>query len=116
MAEFDPQVATHIITDTSALPTLRALGVKKLKDIPDHIPTVRWSWVLSVLGKRSLSQTEIENKLGDSWLHAAFSERMDAGYQPQKTVSLASLRGKSRLKILDKVSPLTSGQHRFILP
>ena len=116
MPEFDPQVATHIITDTSALPTLRALGVKNLKDIPDHIPTVRWSWILSVLGKQGLSQVEIENKLGDTWLHAAFSERMDAGYQQKKTVSLASLRDRSRLRILDKVSSLSPDQHPFILP
>lgn len=105
MPEFDPLVTTHVITDANVLPTLRALGMKNLKNIPDHIPTLRWSWVLSVLGKETLlSQDEIEKKLGDTWLHAAFSQRMDAGYQPQKTVSLASLRDKTR--ILDKACRL----------
>lgn len=104
MPEFDPQITTHVITDANVLPTLRALGVRSLKDIPDHIPTVRWSWILSVLGKESvLSHDEIEKKLRDTWLHAAFSERMDAGYQPEKKVSLASLRDKSRRKIRDEV-------------
>jgi len=104
MPEFDPQVTTHVITDANVLPTLRALGMRGLKDIPDHIPTVRWSWILSVLGKESLlSKDEIERKLGDTWLHAAFSKRMDAGYQPQKTASLTSWRDKSRLKMVDEV-------------
>jgi hypothetical protein len=116
MPEFDPQVTTHVITDANVLPTLRALGMKSLKDIPDHIPTVRWSWMLSVLGKESfLSHDEIEKKLGDTWLHAAFSKRMDAGYQPQKTVSLASLRHKSRSRILDEVG-LCRDQQNLISP
>jgi len=103
MPEFDPQVTTHVITDSQVLSTLRALGLRNLDDIPDHIATVRWSWVLSVLGKEAvLSKDEIEKKLGDTWLHAAFCKRMDAGYRPQKVVSLASLKGKGKSRILNE--------------
>jgi len=103
MPEFDPQVTTHVITDAQVQSTLRALGLRNLDDIPDHIATVRWSWVLSVLGKETvLSTDEIEKKLGDTWLHAAFYKRMDAGYRPQKSVSLASLKEKGKSRVLNE--------------
>jgi len=102
MPEFDSQVTTHVITDASAPTTLRALGLKNLREIPNHIPTVRWSWLLSVLGKESvLSKREIDEKLGDTWLHAAFSKRMDAGYQPQKTISFVALKERAQSRLLD---------------
>lgn len=102
MPEFDSQVTTHVITDASVPTTLRALGLKNLREIPNHIPTMRWSWLLSVLGKESvLSKREIDEKLGDTWLHAAFSKRMNAGYQPQKTISLAALKERAQCRILD---------------
>lgn len=102
MPEFDPEVTTHVITDASVPTTLRALGLKNLWEIPNHIPTVRWSWLLSVLGKESvLSKREIDEKLGDTWLHAAFSKRMDAGYQPRKTISLASLKERGKRRALN---------------
>ncbi|KAF8812588.1 hypothetical protein BYT27DRAFT_7086875 [Phlegmacium glaucopus] len=50
MPEYDPGVTTHIVTDALTRPTLRALGLKTLKDIPDHIPTVTWNWVSTVIG------------------------------------------------------------------
>lgn len=99
MPQFDPKVTTHIITDTSIPPTLRALGLKTLKDVPEHIPTVKWSWVLSVIGKETyLTKDEIERRLEHTWMHAAFSGRVDAGYRPQKTVSISDfkLKGKAR--------------------
>lgn len=79
-------------------PTLRALGLKSLKDIPDHIPTVRWSWVLTVIGRDSLTKEEIHAKLRDVWMHAAFSERMDAGYTPNIPTTLPSFRKKGKEK------------------
>ena len=60
--EFDPNLSTHIVTDASIRPTLRALGLKALKDIPDHIPTVRWNWVLTVIGRDTLTKEEIDAK------------------------------------------------------
>ena len=79
-------------------PTLRALGLKALKDIPDHIPTVRWNWVLTVIGRDTLTKEEIDAKLRDVWMHAAFSERIDAGYTPHIPTSHASFRKKGKEK------------------
>ncbi|KAF9529876.1 hypothetical protein CPB83DRAFT_851735 [Crepidotus variabilis] len=101
MPRFDPKATTHILTDAAAGPTLRALALKSLKQIPEHIPTVKWTWVLSVIGKEtSLTKDEIDRKLNETWQHAAFRERMDAGYRPQKTVSLASFKDKQKGKAL----------------
>jgi DNA polymerase lambda len=79
-------------------PTLRALGLKALKDIPDHIPTVKWSWILTGIGRNTLTKEEIDAKLRDVWMHAAFSERMDAGYTPYIPTSLPSFRIKGKEK------------------
>ncbi|KAK7055517.1 DNA polymerase lambda [Favolaschia claudopus] len=64
--EFDPSVVTHIIVSESAQLTskfLATLGVTRLKQIPDHIPIVRWQWIADG-AKREL------------WENAAFPERM----------------------------------------
>ncbi|KAF8808330.1 hypothetical protein BYT27DRAFT_7137453 [Phlegmacium glaucopus] len=98
MPEYDPGVTTHIVTDALMRPTLRALGLKTLKDIPDHIPTVTWNWVLTVIGRDTLTKDEIDAKLRDVWMHAAFSERMDAGYTPHIPMSLSSFRKKGKEK------------------
>lgn len=98
MPEYDPKVTTHIVTDALMRPTLRALGLKALKDIPDHIPTVKWSWVLTVIGRNTLTKEEIDAKLRDVWMHAAFSERMDAGYTPYIPTSHPSFRKKGKEK------------------
>ena len=98
MPEYDPMVTSHIVTDALMRPTLRALGLKALKDIPDHIPTVRWNWVLTVIGRDYLTKEEIDAKLRDVWMHAAFSERMDAGYIPHIPTSLSSFRNKGKGK------------------
>jgi DNA polymerase lambda len=88
MPIYDPLVATHIITDADRRPTLRALGLQSFKDIPEHVPTVRWTWVLSGIKKadrassrkNTKSQDNLdEDLMEDVWLHAAFSERIDAG-------------------------------------
>lgn len=76
---YDPAIVTHIVTDAHKPPTLRALGCKRLSEIPDHIPTVKWSWILSAIGRTGrFDKEEIEIKMTeDVWLHAAFGERMD---------------------------------------
>ncbi|OAX37687.1 hypothetical protein K503DRAFT_692911, partial [Rhizopogon vinicolor AM-OR11-026] len=95
---YDPATVTHIVTDATIPPTLRALGLKSLKEIPDHIPTVRWTWVISGYGRsgynkkkraEELNDTKGKAKAGDDdddesyldfeFLHAAFSTRIDAG-------------------------------------
>ncbi|KAF8339275.1 DNA polymerase lambda [Amanita rubescens] len=72
--KFDPTVVTHIVTDAQVHPTIRALGLKTLDDIPDHIPTVKWGWI-----DVSAAQGTSEIKLDEVWLHAAFSKRINAG-------------------------------------
>ena len=100
LPEYDPKVTTHIVTDALKRPTLRALGIESLKDIPDHIPTVRWNWVLTVIGRDTLTKEEIDAKLGDVWMHAAFSERIDAGYTRHIPKSLPSFRKKGKEKVV----------------
>lgn len=103
MPNYDPAVTTHIITEAQILPTLRALGVKRLRDIPDHIPTIKWTWVLSVLGREgSLSKEEIDDKLGTAWMHAAFSERMEAGCQPKSVRPMSSFKLKKKVNCQDE--------------
>lgn len=99
MPLYDPMTVTHIVTDATTRPTLRSLGLKSLKEIPDHIPTVRWSWVISGYGRsgykknmraKEANTTKGKMKAADDddddescldfeFLHAAFPERIDAG-------------------------------------
>jgi len=94
---YDPTIITHIVTDATTRPTLRALGLTSLKSIPNHIPTVRWSWVISGYGRsghkkhgEAVIPTKGKGKAVDGdnddasdldfeFLHAAFPERIDAG-------------------------------------
>ncbi|KAF8154295.1 hypothetical protein B0H34DRAFT_721306 [Crassisporium funariophilum] len=102
MPEYDPKITSHIVTDAHERPTLRALGIKSLKEIPDHIPTVKWEWLLSVIGRETfLSKEEMDLRLGDVWLHAAFRERMDAGFNPQIPKPMPSFKGKGKAKAQD---------------
>lgn len=66
--------------------TLQALRLKSLSDIPDDIPTVTWDWVVSGYGrarKRKFSEdsesADEKDSLDFEFMHAAFSERIDAG-------------------------------------
>ena len=96
---FDPSVATHIVTDASKGPTVRALGLQALKDIPDHIATVTWSWVLSGWRQKPPRKgkddedEEKEYRMDEIFMHAAFLERFDAG-----RVSWTS-KGKGKMKM-----------------
>ncbi|PCH43258.1 hypothetical protein WOLCODRAFT_132716 [Wolfiporia cocos MD-104 SS10] len=83
---YDPAQMTHIVTDASAPVLLRALGLRSLEEIPKHIPTVTWDWVLSVRrpsesGKETAANAEHgENAQTDyEIMHAAYKQRIDAG-------------------------------------
>ncbi|KAI6113449.1 hypothetical protein EDD16DRAFT_1484052 [Pisolithus croceorrhizus] len=87
--KYDPAIITHIVTDTGPRITLRALSLKSLSEIPDHIPTVTWSWILSGYGRatngnRKTNDYEEEQFLGFEFMHAAFPERIDAGREWNK--------------------------------
>ncbi|KAG2117714.1 hypothetical protein DEU56DRAFT_839003 [Suillus clintonianus] len=99
---YDPSTVTHIVTDATTRPTLKALGLKSLKEIPDHIPTVTWSWVISGYGRsghykvkrdeeahtitkgKAKATDDDESLLDYEFLHAAFPQRIDAGRSWQK--------------------------------
>ena len=87
---FDPGKVTHIVTETSRSNTLKALGLKSLKEIPDSIPTVMWSWVSS--GNKG--------SFDSPFLHAAFASRIDAG--------LSELTSRAKDKGRQKAIPLIS--------
>ncbi|KAG5645146.1 hypothetical protein DXG03_006863 [Asterophora parasitica] len=81
LPHFDPKVVTHIVSDASKLSELRALGLKKLSDIPDHIPTVTWTWVVSAIGRAPTMVPGEGRKvrMDEPWQHAKHAERIDAG-------------------------------------
>ncbi|KAJ7735899.1 hypothetical protein B0H16DRAFT_124593 [Mycena metata] len=85
---FDPALVTHIISETSSPePMLRALGLKKLGEVPDHIPIVKWNWVVS--GQ--------EGALGPLWEFAAYANRI-----PPIDVPVRSGKGKERAIVADQ--------------
>ncbi|KAI0056821.1 Nucleotidyltransferase [Artomyces pyxidatus] len=77
--EYDPNFVTHIITEAGEGVTLRALGLKKLSEIPSEIPTLTWKWINSA------------KTMDHEFLYAAFKSRVDAGKQ-------LSSRGKGKQK------------------
>ncbi|EIW76555.1 hypothetical protein CONPUDRAFT_63239 [Coniophora puteana RWD-64-598 SS2] len=106
---FDPEVVTYIITDTTARPTLRALGLKSLTEIPQHIPTVKWSWAISVVSRAQKAADHVPNQIlqredtliNFDFMHAAFAERIDAGSGWQKITS-GRAKGGAALQRLKK--------------
>ncbi|KIJ61681.1 hypothetical protein HYDPIDRAFT_42398 [Hydnomerulius pinastri MD-312] len=102
---YDSTIVTHIVTDASARPTLRALSLRSLSEIPDHIPTVTWNWVISGFGRatKGKGRTNEDTKdkgeanaanrndeqdneaLNLDFLYAAFPERINAGRSWQQS-------------------------------
>ncbi|KAH7882075.1 hypothetical protein F5I97DRAFT_1817500, partial [Phlebopus sp. FC_14] len=121
--KYDPALVTHIVTDSNARSTLRALSLKSFSEIPDHIPTVTWSWVISGYGRatRDKGKTSgnvknqgkakaIDGKVGQDdvldleFLHAAFPERIDAGFGWQKNSRLGEVGSSSERAQSSKTS------------
>jgi hypothetical protein len=111
---YDPAVVTHIVTDASRLPTLRALGLRTLGEIPEHVPTVTWGWVISGLGRRPGLITRSKSKdmvqggdeedeeaetmrMDDVCMHAAFHERFYAGAEQYGVRSKG--KGKAQTRV-----------------
>ncbi|KAH9929394.1 uncharacterized protein B0H18DRAFT_996945 [Fomitopsis serialis] len=103
---YDPSIITHIVTTDHPPKSafLQATGLRSLSEIPDHIPTVKWSWVASRRGnpgvpaRKGAEKTEpgADDPDGDKteqieedsseppanfnlMFHAVFKERLDAG-------------------------------------
>ncbi|KAJ7832829.1 hypothetical protein B0H13DRAFT_236665 [Mycena leptocephala] len=83
---FDGSLVTHIISEASPGPTLRALGLKKMSQVPAHIPIVTWSWVVS----------GIDGYLGPLWDYAAYADRI-----PPLDLPVRSGKGKGKGKQRD---------------
>lgn len=83
---YDPGTVTHIVCEPFITEggALKALKLKNLEEIPDHIPTVRWEWIT----------TGTSGKLAIEFLHAAFSSRIHAC--PSKAPKLVSEKGKGK--------------------
>lgn len=60
--------------------TLRALGVKSLREVPKRIPIVTWNWVSAGLGRKrranNQSRDESEIEIDDVFEHAAFNSEV----------------------------------------
>ncbi|KAI0819428.1 hypothetical protein BC628DRAFT_1402467 [Trametes gibbosa] len=110
--KYEPSEITHIVTDADERVFLRAVGLKELSDIPQHIPTVRWSWVVSGFDRvpirrladasdkgktpkkpnstgqdpgKDVSETatgDVEYSMAHEFEHASFKARIDAGRTP----------------------------------
>ncbi|KAI0350568.1 hypothetical protein OH77DRAFT_1412881 [Trametes cingulata] len=101
--KYDPAEITHIVTDADERVFLRAIGLKKLADIPQHIPTVKWSWILSGFDRAPVqrrpdasgkgkapdhardqggSEDDWEYPMDYEFEHAAYKARIDAGRTP----------------------------------
>ncbi|KAJ6578743.1 DNA polymerase lambda [Mycena vulgaris] len=87
---FDGALVTHIISDASEGPTLRALGLKSIKDIPDHIPVLKWSWVVAGMDG---------SDPGPLFEHAAFSNRI-----PDVEYPAGRGKGKGKQRVLPNAS------------
>ncbi|KAM5541004.1 hypothetical protein V8D89_005315 [Ganoderma adspersum] len=106
--EYHPDQTTHIVVHnkTSEDRLLKAIGLKRLTDIPQRIPTVKWDWVTTgfdaprvrastLSGKGKAPDRGGQDGVDDEgeedplvfrmgWLYeyAAFSKRIDAGETP----------------------------------
>ncbi|KAF6750405.1 hypothetical protein DFP72DRAFT_911075 [Ephemerocybe angulata] len=78
ISRYDPATVTHIVTETSVRATVNALGVKRLSEVPEHIPVIRWSWVgYGMSFRRDISPKDADRKLRKIlYNHAAFGERI----------------------------------------
>ncbi|KAJ7457053.1 DNA polymerase lambda [Mycena latifolia] len=74
---FDGKLVTHIILSETTTPVvmLRALGLKKMKEIPAHIPILRWAWVAAGMDG---------SDPGPLFEYAAFSSRIPEVEYPAK--------------------------------
>ncbi|KAH9942097.1 hypothetical protein B0H21DRAFT_824163 [Amylocystis lapponica] len=106
---FDPERITHIVTEAGPFGLLGAIGLRSLREIPDHIHTVKWSWVVSGMGnglRRPVAsgksylkaghtvgggedaavqeeEKEAPRRMAYEVLHAAFASRLGAGPKPR---------------------------------
>ena len=120
MAEYDPDQTTHIVVHnkTSEDRLLKAIGLKRLADIPQRIPTVKWDWVTTGFDAPRVRASTLSGngkaadrggqdgadgegdddpfvfRMGWPYQYAAFSKRIDAGKTPWGQI-MAARRNQS---------------------
>ncbi|KAK0188998.1 DNA polymerase lambda [Armillaria mellea] len=79
---FDPKVVTEIIvSEVCPLGTLlRKCGLRRISDIPDHIPTLKWEWVSDRIGQAEKGPDRNVTLLPYD-RHPAYHERFHAGLE-----------------------------------
>ncbi|KAJ7224647.1 DNA polymerase lambda [Mycena pura] len=82
---FDAERVTHVVSEAAMHATLRALSVTRLSQLPEHVPVVRWDWVV----------TGFSGKLGPLFEYAAFSQRIPPIEMPARP---AGSKGKGKDK------------------
>ncbi|PBK99506.1 hypothetical protein ARMGADRAFT_919392 [Armillaria gallica] len=79
---FDPKVVTEIIvSEVCSLGTLlRKCGLRRISDIPDHIPTLKWEWISNRIGQAEKGPDRNVTLLPYD-RHPAYHERFHAGLE-----------------------------------
>ncbi|KAG5638696.1 hypothetical protein H0H81_010921 [Sphagnurus paluster] len=96
LTQYDAARVTHIVTDAQSRATLRALGLKDLKEIPDHVPTVTWGWVASSMGRApQMMPGGMQVRMDETFMWAAFHERIDE-VSKRRRVSNPNAKGKAK--------------------
>lgn len=104
VARYHPDEVTHILIDDglSVRGTLKRLGVKKLEDVPDHIPIMTWTWVNT---NRLVTEVGPDGKdvrfvkMGSVFMHTAFDCRKYEGSELSKpTVSYCKRESKKSVE------------------
>ncbi|KAL0574084.1 hypothetical protein V5O48_007869 [Marasmius crinis-equi] len=94
-ATYDPAVVTHIVVDgrNNSGSLLKAIKLKSLKEIPDHIPCVTWDWALACK-----SSKDGQAVLADPFNYAAFSTRLPPvrGYSGPSSSSKSAGKRKAQ--------------------
>jgi hypothetical protein len=98
--KYDSSVVTHIVTDAGERSTLKALGLKFLREIPEHIPIVKWSWIIA--GSR-VEHYDPEGRYAEE--HATFPSRIyDPDWERKKKLQMQKAKGKSKANDEEDVS------------
>jgi len=93
---------THIVTDATEKTTLRALGIKSLRQIPERIPIVKWRWVIA--GPRA-ENYDPEGRIAED--NATFPSRIyDPNWERKKAEreQKAKNKGKARDEVVSEGS------------
>ncbi|KAL0952633.1 hypothetical protein HGRIS_006880 [Hohenbuehelia grisea] len=117
---YDPAITTHIVTDGAEAVTLRNLGLKSLKDIPEHIPAVRWGWVAAGRDRRRRSENqgreEYELEMDDCVTNAAFHIRHGLRAHQSRGKLKQGSKGKEKAKPEQDTTATEDGQARHSEP